>query len=378
MLPPPPQKLDYRTESYDGFVLSVNRLDRYKRIDLLIKAAKADPALRLVIVGDGPDRERLEKLASGRQRPDRVRRARRRRRARRSLRALPRGLLRAGGRGLRDGPLRGVPLREAGDHDLRRRRPARGRARRGDGPRRPAGRRPTSRRPAPTSPAISTRRALSARRARRWPSGSPGTSASTRCSREGRLLLAAAAVPLGDRRLLHAASPGASRAHRRGRRREPGKRPPPADVALYHIGNNPEAHGWIVDALRKRPGIVVLHELVLHHLIAGITIGRGDGRGYLDAMERDFGVPGRLIGLGVLDNLLPLIWETQPDRFPLTGTILDLARGPDRALALRRDAGSARPGTAGRSGGSRIPPGRTSRSSPPRSPATRSSAASGT
>src|SRR5262249_16796119 len=57
------------------------------------------------------------------------------------------------------------------------------------------------------------------------------------------------------------------------------------------------------------------------------TIGRGDGRAYLDAMERDFGVAGRLIGLGVLDNLLPLIWETQPDRFPLTGTILDLAQG---------------------------------------------------
>jgi hypothetical protein len=108
---------------------------------------------------------------------------------------------------------------------------------------------------------------------------------------------------------------------------QPGKRAPTADVALYHVGNNPEAHGWIVDALRSRPGVVVLHELVLHHLIAGITIGRGDGRGYLDAMERDFGVAGRLIGLGVLDNLLPLPWETQPDRFPLTGTILDLAQG---------------------------------------------------
>ncbi len=108
---------------------------------------------------------------------------------------------------------------------------------------------------------------------------------------------------------------------------EPGKRAPRADLALYHVGNNPEAHGWIVDALRERPGVVVLHELVLHHLIAGITIGRGDGRGYLEAMERDFGVPGRLLGLGVLDNLLPLIWESQPDRFPLNGTILDLADG---------------------------------------------------
>jgi glycosyltransferase involved in cell wall biosynthesis len=108
---------------------------------------------------------------------------------------------------------------------------------------------------------------------------------------------------------------------------EPGKRAPRTDLALYHVGNNPEAHGWIVDALKRRPGVVVLHELVLHHLIAGITIGRGQGRGYLDAMERDYGVAGRLLALGVLDNLLPLIWETQPERFPLTGTVLDLAEG---------------------------------------------------
>jgi glycosyltransferase involved in cell wall biosynthesis len=108
---------------------------------------------------------------------------------------------------------------------------------------------------------------------------------------------------------------------------KPGKRAPAADVSLYHVGNDPDAHGWIVDALRERPGVVVLHEYVLHHLVAGITIGRGDGRGYLDAMERELGVPGRLLGLGVLDNLLPLLWETQPERFPLSGVVLDRATG---------------------------------------------------
>jgi glycosyltransferase involved in cell wall biosynthesis len=108
---------------------------------------------------------------------------------------------------------------------------------------------------------------------------------------------------------------------------EQGRRPPDADLALYHVGNDPDAHGWIVDALRERPGVVVLHEYVLHHLIAGITIGRGNGRAYLEAMERELGVAGRLLGLGVLDNLLPLLWETQPERFPLAGTVLDDARG---------------------------------------------------
>jgi len=64
-LPPPPQKLPYRTAEPERFVLSVNRLDRAKRIDLLIEAVKRDPSLRVVITGEGPDRDRLERLAAG-------------------------------------------------------------------------------------------------------------------------------------------------------------------------------------------------------------------------------------------------------------------------------------------------------------------------
>jgi glycosyltransferase involved in cell wall biosynthesis len=62
-LPPPPQPLAFRCDSYGEFILSVNRLDRAKRIDLLIEAAAANPSLRVVIAGEGPDRERLERLA---------------------------------------------------------------------------------------------------------------------------------------------------------------------------------------------------------------------------------------------------------------------------------------------------------------------------
>ncbi len=65
VLPHPPQSLSYREAEPEGFVLSVNRLDRAKRIDLLIEAARREPSLRIVITGEGPDRERLERLASG-------------------------------------------------------------------------------------------------------------------------------------------------------------------------------------------------------------------------------------------------------------------------------------------------------------------------
>jgi glycosyltransferase involved in cell wall biosynthesis len=65
VLAPPPAPLAFRCEEYGDFILSVNRLDRAKRIDLLIEAAARVPDLRVVIAGDGPDRERLEQLANG-------------------------------------------------------------------------------------------------------------------------------------------------------------------------------------------------------------------------------------------------------------------------------------------------------------------------
>jgi glycosyltransferase involved in cell wall biosynthesis len=103
--------------------------------------------------------------------------------------------------------------------------------------------------------------------------------------------------------------------------------PRDADVFLYHVGNDAEAHGWIVEALRRRPGVVVLHDFVLHHLVAGMTIAHGNGRGYLDAMEREYGTVGRLLGHGVLDQRIQMLWERAPDRFPLNGEMLGLATG---------------------------------------------------
>jgi glycosyltransferase involved in cell wall biosynthesis len=64
LLPHPPQTLDYRTGEPEGFVFSVGRLDRAKRLDLLIEAAKRE-SLRVVIAGVGPDEERLRGLANG-------------------------------------------------------------------------------------------------------------------------------------------------------------------------------------------------------------------------------------------------------------------------------------------------------------------------
>ena len=63
VLAPPPPELDYRFEENGRFVLSVGRLDRAKRVDLLLRAAAADSSFEVVVAGDGADRGRLEGLA---------------------------------------------------------------------------------------------------------------------------------------------------------------------------------------------------------------------------------------------------------------------------------------------------------------------------
>jgi glycosyltransferase involved in cell wall biosynthesis len=107
------------------------------------------------------------------------------------------------------------------------------------------------------------------------------------------------------------------------------KLPRGTDVALYHVGNNPDAHGWIVDLMRSHrhrvPALVVLHEFVLHHLVAGITLGRGEAEEYRAAMQREAGTIGRLLAHAVVDGLVPPLWEVRAQDFPLASTVLDLA-----------------------------------------------------
>ena len=42
------------------------------------------------------------------------------------------------------------------------------------------------------------------------------------------------------------------------------------DLHLYHVGNHSQFHGWMLDAITTRPGIVVLHDLSLFDLYRGL------------------------------------------------------------------------------------------------------------
>lgn len=61
------------------------------------------------------------------------------------------------------------------------------------------------------------------------------------------------------------------------------------DAIVYQLGNNPY-HSFVYEAAMQHPGIVVLHEANLHHLIADVTIRRNDWEGYLREVDFDGGV----------------------------------------------------------------------------------------
>jgi glycosyltransferase involved in cell wall biosynthesis len=73
LFPPPPLDGRFRCDGYGDFVLSVGRLDRMKRFDLLLRGvAQTRSGIRAVIAGDGPEREALAALAASLGIADRV------------------------------------------------------------------------------------------------------------------------------------------------------------------------------------------------------------------------------------------------------------------------------------------------------------------
>ena len=60
------------------------------------------------------------------------------------------------------------------------------------------------------------------------------------------------------------------------------------DVILYQIGNNSH-HDFCYEMALEHPGVVVVHEANLHHLIADITIKRGDWDAYMRVLGEEGG-----------------------------------------------------------------------------------------
>ena len=95
------------------------------------------------------------------------------------------------------------------------------------------------------------------------------------------------------------------------------------DALLYQLGNSADYHGRIYRTLLEIPGVVVLHEYVLHHLVRGLTLVRGDAAGYLEEMRYAYGRSGFALGKRSLDTGIPVdVWG-----YPLFERAVDSALG---------------------------------------------------
>jgi len=94
------------------------------------------------------------------------------------------------------------------------------------------------------------------------------------------------------------------------------------DVALYQIGNNGH-HGFVYEAALRHPGVVVMHESNLHHLLADLTIKRGDWDGYVEECAYNGGAGARAFAERVRSL------QTGPDYegLKMTRRLLETARG---------------------------------------------------
>jgi glycosyltransferase involved in cell wall biosynthesis len=64
------------------------------------------------------------------------------------------------------------------------------------------------------------------------------------------------------------------------------------DATIYQMGNS-AAHAYIYETLLRHPGVVVMHEFVLHHLRIWMTLNGGKRKEYLSLMEKQHGSEGR-------------------------------------------------------------------------------------
>lgn len=104
-------------------------------------------------------------------------------------------------------------------------------------------------------------------------------------------------------------------------RRSADFRPEAYDAFLYQLGNNAD-HAHAYDAAIQHPGIVVLHEFNLHHLLADVTIRQNDWAGYLREVEHEGGAE----ALKFAERVAKL--EIGPDYdLPMTRRILERSRG---------------------------------------------------
>lgn len=116
-----------------------------------------------------------------------------------------------------------------------------------------------------------------------------------------------------------------------------------ADANVFQIGNHPSFHSSILAVCQRQPGIVVLHDRCLQHLIVASFQPLDDRDGYLELMRRHYGAGGAAAGDAFWSGRCSI--DDMAERYPLSEPAIGGALGivvhtPDAYAGL---AASRRP-----------------------------------
>ncbi len=121
-----------------------------------------------------------------------------------------------------------------------------------------------------------------------------------------------------------------------------GPQEPAATLDLYHVADDP-AHAFVLRALRRRPGVVLLAEWSLHSLARAEAVDRGGARAYLCEARRAHGTDGAFIARQVERGL----GGDLPSLLPMNDRVLAGSLGLVAFTELVRERAAGRlPGTA--------------------------------
>jgi glycosyltransferase involved in cell wall biosynthesis len=101
------------------------------------------------------------------------------------------------------------------------------------------------------------------------------------------------------------------------------------DHCIYNMGNFHQFHAAIYEAMKAHPGVVVLHDFVMHHFfMVEYLHERRAPELYVAEMERSYGSAGRDAAHRSLSSSGTGIWLTdEVTRFPLYERLVDCATG---------------------------------------------------
>jgi len=99
--------------------------------------------------------------------------------------------------------------------------------------------------------------------------------------------------------------------------------PQPDELSLIHLGNNPH-HLWLLDRLDRPRTVVVLHDMVLHHLLVEATAATGDDRDLEEKLGAAHGDRGVAL---VRARRIGQFGPRDPFLFPARASFLESAAG---------------------------------------------------